>query len=115
MTISFAGNFNIITDTGMLREFLGHDQPQPDQPQPAPPPTAASTVAPSTAPAPRISGNTAVQGSLPPGWLLPIPILGAVILGAGLIWLLTRRNASVSGTPTEEATPSLGKHAHASD
>jgi hypothetical protein len=29
MTVPFFGqNFNVITDTGMLREFLGHDEPQ---------------------------------------------------------------------------------------
>jgi hypothetical protein len=78
MTVPFLGqNFNVITDTGMLREFLGHDPVQPG---------AESTTAPSRL----ASGNDPLEGGLPTGWIVFLSLLGGAVLGGLTMWLLSR-------------------------
>lgn len=86
----FTQNFNIFTNTEMLREFLGHPQP-PDAST-----TSQPMTAPSSAPVPVASQNTPLLGGLPTGWLAPLPIIGAALFGGLLIWLLMRRKCRPS-------------------
>jgi trypsin-like peptidase len=87
MTVPFLGqNFNVITDTGMLREFLGHGPAQPA------PTTEQSRLA---------SGTSPLDG-LPVGWTIFIAVLGGAIVGAIATWSLTRpRPAKQSPAPAE--------------
>jgi hypothetical protein len=97
MTVPFFGqNLNVITDTGMLREFLGRDQPQAaPQPQPAPQPQAPSAAASAPAavstpvePATRVSaqsaptdaGTPAASGALI-GWIAAGSVIGGAVVG----------------------------------
>jgi Trypsin-like peptidase domain len=93
MTLAFfAQNFNVITDTGMLREFLGHDQPQePGQPQPAPPP-ASVAVAPASETTPQL-GRVDTTGSAAPTSSVGIAVisgLGGALLCGLAIWGTSR-------------------------
>ncbi|GAA5119055.1 hypothetical protein GCM10023320_24220 [Pseudonocardia adelaidensis] len=121
LTLFGGGNFNVITDTGMLREFLEHDQPaqpqpqsQPQvQPQPEPAAAAAPAAAPSVALAPAIRASAppaptdaagAPDGSL--GWIIASSVVAGAVLG-GLVVLRLRQNrstppASDSGGATPE-------------
>ena len=86
MTIPFFGqNFNVITDTGMLREFLGHDAPQLESPPTSAPVEPASAI--SAQPGP----NDAPDSEPSVGWV--ISGVGGTILGglATLGGLVTRR------------------------
>ena len=102
----FTQNFNIITNTGMLREFLGHDTPQPAA---ATPPVDPTTTTPQgVAPQPPASQNTPQIGGFPTDWLTPFPILGAALFGGLLSWALMRRKSRSSATrSTHETTPQL--------
>jgi hypothetical protein len=77
MTVPFLGqNFNVITDTGMLREFLGHDQPAP-----ADAAAGDSRLA---------SGSSPLSGGLPTGWAVLLAVLGGAAVGALGTWMFTR-------------------------
>lgn len=76
MTVPFLGqNFNVITDTGMLREFLGHEEPAP------PASTEESRLT---------SENSALQGGLSTGWSILLAVLAGGVVGAVLTWFVTR-------------------------
>jgi hypothetical protein len=74
MTLPFFGqNFNVITDTGMLREFLGHDeQPRQEAPTNAPVETTSGISDPSI------------------GWAIVLSALGGAALGGLLVWRIRR-------------------------
>ena len=75
MSVPFLGqNFNVITDTGMLREFLGHE------------PGAAATNAGS-----RLASESGpLAGGLPTGWIIFLSVLGGAVLGGFTMWFLAR-------------------------
>ena len=134
MSISFtAQNFNIITDTGMLREFLDLDAVSGEVPDhdaaaegatssagsPDGTPTASPTGPPSETPSmPTLtpSGAAASEATpampgLPVGWMIGLPALGAVA-GAGAAWMasrvhLRRRIASAAGDAGGQSEPAL--------
>ncbi len=84
MTVPFLGqNFNVITDTGMLREFLGHEAVQPG-------------AGPTTAPSRLAGGNDPLEGGLPTGWVVFLSLLGGAVLGGLAMWFRTR---PTSGQP----------------
>jgi hypothetical protein len=90
MTVPFLGqNFNVITDTGMLREFLG----QGAQPGAAPPGEPSQVAIENTA------GGSGQAAPL----TVVIALLGGAIVGAILMWLFARpRTASKeTGSPAE--------------
>jgi hypothetical protein len=89
MTIPFLGqNFNVITDTGMLREFLGHDEEQPP-----PAPTQSSQF-------------STVAAAMPTGWVILVSVLGGAVAGALLMWAFGRfTTRSASRRPAEPAEP----------
>jgi hypothetical protein len=97
MTAPFFGqNFNVITDTGMLREFLGH--PLPQAPAPAVPPATNAPVEPTSAVGAQ-PGPAATSGSgSSTGWALPVVGLGGGVLGGLATWRLhrSRRGASTA-------------------
>jgi hypothetical protein len=119
MTLSFFGqNYNIITDTGMLREFLEHDT------DPAIPQTGAATraEAPETDPgigrgtargaapeparassAPVIDTATQESGEWPAGWLTGLSAAGCVLLGGVAVSLWQRRRPNRPETRPENA------------
>jgi hypothetical protein len=108
LTLFGGGNFNVITDTGMLREFLEHDKPQPAAPASAATPTIEPSSAPD-APANRDAPTLQSTTSLPTGWLTPLPILGAAAVGGLLIWLLMRHKNRASATrPALQPTTDRG-------
>ena len=77
MTVPFLGqNFNVITDTGMLREFLGHDEVQPE---------AATSEASRLA-----SENSPLQDGLPTGWAVLFALVGGAVVGGLATWFFTR-------------------------
>jgi hypothetical protein len=108
MTIGFfTQNFNGFTNTGMLREFLGHDKPQPAAAASA----AAPTIEPSSPPGAHANRDapTLQSTSLPTEWLAPLPILGAAAVGGLLIWLLMRHKNRASATrPAQQPTTDRG-------
>jgi Trypsin-like peptidase domain len=78
MTVPFLGqNFNVITDTGMLREFLGHGAAQPES-------------APTSEPSQVAIENTAGSDGQAAGLTVVIALVGGAIVGAILMWLFTR-------------------------
>jgi hypothetical protein len=78
MTVPFIGqNFNVITETGMLRDFLGHGAPQPG----AAPPGEPSEVA--------IENTAGGAGQAAPLTVV-IALVGGAIIGAILMWLFAR-------------------------
>jgi hypothetical protein len=90
MTVPFLGqNFNVITDTGMLREFLGHGA-EPG----AVPPGEPSQVA--------IENTAGGDGQAAPMTVV-IALLGGAIIGAILMWLFARPRAAsrTTGSPAE--------------
>ena len=89
MTVPFLGqNFNVITDTGMLREFLGHDQEQP-------PPAATQSGRFST-----------VAAAMPTGWIILLSVLGGAVAGGLLTWAVGRfTTRSASRRPAEPVEP----------
>jgi hypothetical protein len=94
MTLSLfgGGNFNVITDTGMLREFLGHDQPQrPDQPQPQDP-AASVAVAPAGETTPQLASIDTAGSAAPtsPVGIGVISGLGGALLCGLVIWAASR-------------------------
>ena len=91
MTVPFLGqNFNVITDTGMLREFIGQGAAQPG----AAPPGEPSQVA--------IENTAGLSGQAAPLTVV-IALLGGAIVGAILMWLFARPRAAsrTSGSPAE--------------
>jgi hypothetical protein len=116
LTLFGGGNFNVITDTGMLREFLEHDQPQPQpQPeaQPQPEPDAAAVPA-----APGASVEPAVQVSAPPaptgavgapdgslGWIVAGSVIAGALLGGLVAPRLRRPRSTPRASESGGATP----------
>ncbi|MGD9989344.1 trypsin-like peptidase domain-containing protein [Pseudonocardia sp.] len=108
MTVPFFGqNFNVITDTGMLREFLGQDvPPEATQPEAAQPEAAAAS-----APAAHASQvAAAVERVDSPGqglaarWPYLLSGLGGVVLGGGLVgWVLKRPTRATTNAGEAEA------------
>jgi Trypsin-like peptidase domain len=93
MTVPFIGqNFNVITDTGMLRDFLGHD-------------AAQAGPAPTNEPSQVAIENTAVgaAGQAAPLTVV-IALIGGAIIGAILMWLFARPRPAAK-TPDSEADP----------
>jgi len=104
-------NFNIITDTGMLREFLeldavsGESQDHDDETERATSsagsadgtPSASPTGTPSetasmpslTSSGPAAPASMPAAGGLPVGWLIGLPALGA-LAGAVAVWIASR-------------------------
>ncbi|MHA6622913.1 trypsin-like serine peptidase [Pseudonocardia sp. DLS-67] len=98
----FTQNFNIITNTGMLREFLGQEEPHSAAASAAAQPPAS----PSSAPAPLARQETPLLSGLPTSWFISLPIIGAAILGGLLMWLHMRRKIrSVASGPSHGAEP----------
>ncbi|TQM09788.1 trypsin-like peptidase [Pseudonocardia kunmingensis] len=97
MTIPFFGqNFNVITDTGMLREFLGQEAPfeapQPEAARPEAAPSSAPAASTGRVTAAVVPTDRAAPGTLA-GWPWPYLLsgLGGVALGGGLVgWVLKR-------------------------
>ena len=78
MTVPFIGqNFNVITDTGMLRDFLGQGGGQPG----AAPQGEASQVA--------IENTASGSGQAAPLTVV-IALIGGAVVGAILMWLFAR-------------------------
>jgi hypothetical protein len=92
MSVPFLGqNFNVITDTGMLREFLGHE-----------PVPAGSRLA---------SGSGPLEGGLPTGWVVFLSVLGGAVLGGLGTWFLARsvrRPAAARAGADAEPPPTGG-------
>ncbi|WP_232667972.1 trypsin-like peptidase domain-containing protein [Pseudonocardia sp. TRM90224] len=86
---SLGQNFNIITDTGMLREFLGHDEPQGQ-------PAADVPIRPTG------GVTTSGTGELPTGWIVALSALTGAALGGVASWRLTRTRRRPSTDPVEE-------------
>ncbi|MGI5131002.1 trypsin-like serine peptidase [Pseudonocardia sp. CA-107938] len=128
MSISFtAQNFNIITDTGMMREFLGkeslpgdsnesagdHDPPAfPTGPSadPLPNPPTKAPSEPQPMPAPALGGSVAspptptpMIENVPVGWLIGLPALGA-LAAIGISWLARRTRFRRAAGPSAGAT-----------
>jgi hypothetical protein len=112
----FGQPFNVITDTGMLREFLGHDQTRHDQTQPpaAPGPAAepaGETGVPSDhAPTPAAASSTgwAVDGTS----LIGGAVLGGLAIGGLAIGGLVRfRRDASTGRSDDSTDPQPGSAA----
>jgi hypothetical protein len=90
--VPFLGqNFNVITDTGMLRDFLGHGAAQPG-PAPAGEPSEVAIE--------NTAGGTGQAAPL----TIAIALVGGAIIGAILMWLFARpRPAAKASGP--EANP----------
>jgi hypothetical protein len=101
MTIPLFGqNFNIITDTGMLREFLGN----PGQPTPATTPASTPTQHINTTNTPDSPAPT--EPTVPEWLVLLAPAVIGAILGAGITRLLTpakTRHQSTTDTEKKES------------
>jgi hypothetical protein len=102
LTLFEGGNFNIITDTGMLRDFLDHDQHDAGIAQPtaaAQPPTTPPTpapVKPSDLPAP----------ALPVGTAVAVSAVGGIVVGAGAaLWLRRLRGNRSESNSDQRRTP----------
>jgi hypothetical protein len=121
LTLFGGGNFNVITDTGMLREFLEHDQPtQPQQAQPQretqpqPEPVAAAAPAAPSAPV-----EPATQASAPPtaatnaagaphgslGWIVAGSVIAGAALGGLVAPRLRRPRSTAPAHQSGRATP----------
>jgi hypothetical protein len=86
MTVPFLGqNFNVITDTGMLRDFLGQGGA----------PAAAAQGEPSQV---AIENTAAGSGQAAP-WTVVIALIGGAIIGAILMWLFARPTRTASSEP----------------
>ncbi|TQM10785.1 trypsin-like peptidase domain-containing protein [Pseudonocardia kunmingensis] len=93
MSVPFLGqNFNVITDTGMLREFLGHEPLQPG---------AASTNEDSRL----ASGSGPLGGGLQTGWIVFLSVLGGAVLGGLTMWLFARSTRRPSAGGGDESRP----------
>jgi hypothetical protein len=93
MTVPFIGqNFNVITDTGMLRDFLGHGQAQPE-------------AAPAGEPSQVAIENTAAGAGQAAGLTVVIALLGGALVGAILMWLFVRPRARSGGATHAPADP----------
>jgi hypothetical protein len=95
MTVPFLGqNFNVITDTGMLRDFLRQGAPEPG----AAPPGEPSQVA--------IENTVGGSGQAAPLTVV-IALIGGAVVGAILMWLFGRRGTTgrktATGAPTDAA------------
>jgi hypothetical protein len=101
----FGQNFNVITDTGMLREFLGHHQPQQASatPDAAAETTAAAGPAAEPAAAPVTAPPAAAAST---GWFVDgTSLFGGAILGALAIGgLIGIRRGSGAGRSTAAPT-----------
>jgi Trypsin-like peptidase domain len=95
MTVPFLGqNFNVITDTGMLREFLGHGPARLED---------GATNAPSRL----ASESDLLRGGLSTGWVIMISVIAGAVLGGVGMWAFQRsRNGSTPGPAAEESDPS---------
>jgi hypothetical protein len=92
MTVPFIGqNFNVITDTGMLRDFLG----QGAQPGSAPAGEQPSQVA--------IENTAGESGQAAPATVV-VALLGGALVGGILMWLFVRPRAATK-TPGPPADP----------
>jgi hypothetical protein len=120
LTLFGGGNFNVITDTGMLREFLEHDQPAQPQHQQSQPeahpqlePVAAAAPAASSVPvAPAIQASappaptgaaSAPNGSL--GWIVAGSVIAGAVLGGLVIPRLRRPRSTPTASESGAATP----------
>jgi hypothetical protein len=103
-TLSFFGqNYNIITDAGMLREFLGHeDTDAPDVPSESPS-NAAAPAPTQVPPAPGNGGINPPSGGLPIGWVIAVSAAGGAILSSAATAL--RRRTGQSGAAPEKPRP----------
>jgi Trypsin-like peptidase domain len=90
MTVPFLGqNFNVITDTGMLREFLGHGDGAPGDGTSEPSQVAIE--------------NTVGGAGQAAGWTVVVALLGGAIVGALAMWLFSRpRHRPASAGPARE-------------
>jgi hypothetical protein len=107
LTLFGGGNFNVITDTGMLREFLEHDEPRQSQPQseaqPHPEPVAAEAPASPSAPveppkqagAPPAPSDVASASDASITWIITSSVVGGAVLG-GLVAPRLRRSRPTS-------------------
>lgn len=88
MTVPFIGqNFNVITDTGMLRDFLGQGGAQPG-------------AAPQGEPSQVAIENTAGGSGQAAPWTVAVALIGGAIVGAILMWLFARpRSAPARSGP----------------
>jgi trypsin-like peptidase len=94
MTVPFLGqNFNVITDTGMLRDFLGQGAPQPGAAAPANEPSQVAIE--------NTAGGTGQAAPL----TVVIALVGGAILGAILMWLFARPRTSRKTTTGAPADP----------
>jgi hypothetical protein len=125
MSISFtAQNFNVITDTSMLREFLGREsepagggdqgseeEPSPSAldssitPLPGSPTRTSSEPPPMSDPEPTgaaAPSTTSVVDDMPVGWWVSLAALGALMI-VGFSWLIhrTRIRRSAAGSTAE--------------
>jgi hypothetical protein len=93
MTVPFLGqNFNVITDTGMLRDFLRQGAPEPG----AAPANGPSQVA--------IENTVGGSGQAAPLTVI-IALIGGALLGAILMWLFGRpRTRAKTTAPSTSAT-----------
>jgi hypothetical protein len=91
MTVPFIGqNFNVITDTGMLRDFLGHGAAQPGS---SPAGEQPSQVA--------IENTAGGSGQAAPA-TVAVALLGGVLVGAILMWLFVRPRAASKAPGSQE-------------
>jgi hypothetical protein len=92
MTVPFIGqNFNVITDTGMLRDFLGHDSAPPAAGQGEPTQVA-------------IENTAAASGQAAPVTVV-ISLIGGAIIGAILTWLFVRPRPAVVKAQAAQPDP----------
>jgi Trypsin-like peptidase domain len=100
----FGQPFNVITDTGMLREFLGHDQaqPAPAAPSMAAEPTSETSVSAGHAPTPAAAASTgwAVDGTS----LIGGAVLGGLAFGGLAIGGVTRFRRDASAGRSDDST-----------
>ncbi|OZM75660.1 trypsin-like peptidase domain-containing protein [Pseudonocardia sp. MH-G8] len=98
MTVPFFGqNFNVITDTGMLREFLGQEEPRPE--------AASASVEPTRQVNETVEAAGSSDRGVFPGWELVISGLGGVALGGGLVaWRLSGYTRSSQGAETVQSS-----------